>query len=212
MKVVVTRPRAQAGPLVERLEALGHEVGRVPADRDRAARRADAGRRRAATTGSIVTSPNGARRARAARAGDRAAHRRDRARDGGGARASAGSSPPSSPRVSTQEGLLAEFPRPAGRVLFAGAEGARRLLVDALGADFVPLYRTRAAPADAARRATSSCSRPARPRARTRALGARRPRSRSARRRRARPRGAGLEVVAEARHARSRRARRRRRA
>lgn len=46
------------------------------------------------------------------------------------------------PAVSTQEGLLAELPRPAGRVLFAGAEGARRLLVDALEADFLPLYRT----------------------------------------------------------------------
>ena len=44
--------------------------------------------------------------------------------------------------VSTQEGLLAELPRPSGRVLFAGAEGARRLLVDELGADFVALYRT----------------------------------------------------------------------
>ncbi len=31
--------------------------------------------------------------------------------------------------VSTQEGLLAELPRPAGRVLFAGAEGARQLIV-----------------------------------------------------------------------------------
>jgi uroporphyrinogen-III synthase len=47
------------------------------------------------------------------------------------------------PTVSTQEGLLAELPRPAGRVLFAGAEGARRLLVDELRADFLPLYRTR---------------------------------------------------------------------
>jgi uroporphyrinogen-III synthase len=47
------------------------------------------------------------------------------------------------PRVSTQEGLLAELPRPAGRVLFAGAEAARRLLVEELDADFVPLYRTR---------------------------------------------------------------------
>jgi uroporphyrinogen-III synthase len=46
------------------------------------------------------------------------------------------------PQVSTQEGLLAELPRPAGRVLFAGAEGARRLLVDELGAEFVALYRT----------------------------------------------------------------------
>jgi uroporphyrinogen-III synthase len=48
------------------------------------------------------------------------------------------------PRVSSQEGLLAELPRPAGRVLFAGADGARRLLVDELAADYVPLYRTRA--------------------------------------------------------------------
>jgi uroporphyrinogen-III synthase len=46
------------------------------------------------------------------------------------------------PRVSTQEGLLAELPRPAGRVLFAGAENARRLLVEELDADFVALYRT----------------------------------------------------------------------
>ena len=43
---------------------------------------------------------------------------------------------------STQEGLLAAMPTPAGRVLFAGAEGARRLLPDALGADVVALYRT----------------------------------------------------------------------
>jgi uroporphyrinogen-III synthase len=46
-------------------------------------------------------------------------------------------------RVSTQEGLLEALPRPAGRVLFAAAEGARRLLADELGADFVALYRTR---------------------------------------------------------------------
>jgi uroporphyrinogen III methyltransferase / synthase len=44
--------------------------------------------------------------------------------------------------VSTQEGLAAELPRPAGRVLFAGAEDARDVLVRAFGADFVPLYRT----------------------------------------------------------------------
>jgi uroporphyrinogen-III synthase len=46
------------------------------------------------------------------------------------------------PRVSTQEGLLAELPRPAGRVLFAGAEAARPLLAEELGADVVQLYRT----------------------------------------------------------------------
>ena len=47
------------------------------------------------------------------------------------------------PPEASQEGLLDALPRPAGRVLFAAAEGARRLLVDELGADFVPLYRTR---------------------------------------------------------------------
>jgi uroporphyrinogen-III synthase len=45
-------------------------------------------------------------------------------------------------RRSTQEGLLEELPRPAGRVLFAGAEDARDVLVRELNADFVPLYRT----------------------------------------------------------------------
>jgi uroporphyrinogen-III synthase len=43
---------------------------------------------------------------------------------------------------STQEGLAAELPRPVGRVLFAGAEGARDVLLRELGADFVALYRT----------------------------------------------------------------------
>jgi uroporphyrinogen-III synthase len=47
------------------------------------------------------------------------------------------------PAESSQDGLLREFPRPAGRVLFAAAEGARRRPIEALGADFVPLYRTR---------------------------------------------------------------------
>jgi uroporphyrinogen III methyltransferase/synthase len=45
-------------------------------------------------------------------------------------------------RRSTQEGLAAEIPRPAGRVLFAGAEDARGVLVQELDADFLPLYRT----------------------------------------------------------------------
>jgi uroporphyrinogen III methyltransferase/synthase len=45
-------------------------------------------------------------------------------------------------RKSTQEGLVEELPRPTGRVLFAGAEAARDVLVRDLSADFVPLYRT----------------------------------------------------------------------
>ena len=55
------------------------------------------------------------------------------------------------PRVSSQDGLLAEFPRPEGKVLFAAAENSRRGPIDALGADFVPLYRTRLLQPDAAR-------------------------------------------------------------
>jgi uroporphyrinogen-III synthase len=45
-------------------------------------------------------------------------------------------------RRSTQEGLVEELPRPVGRVLFAGAEGARDVLARELSADFLPLYRT----------------------------------------------------------------------
>jgi uroporphyrinogen-III synthase len=44
--------------------------------------------------------------------------------------------------VATQEGLAAALPRPAGRVLFPGAEGARDVLARELGADVLPLYRT----------------------------------------------------------------------
>jgi uroporphyrinogen-III synthase len=43
---------------------------------------------------------------------------------------------------STQEGLVDALPEPTGRVLHAGAEGARDVLVRDLDAEFVPLYRT----------------------------------------------------------------------
>jgi uroporphyrinogen-III synthase len=46
------------------------------------------------------------------------------------------------PSVSSQEGLLAELPRPVGRALFVGAAGARRLIADELPADFRAVYRT----------------------------------------------------------------------
>jgi uroporphyrinogen-III synthase len=53
------------------------------------------------------------------------------------------------PRVSSQDGLIDEFPRPYGRVLFAAAENARRRPITALGADYVPLYSTRLVRPDA---------------------------------------------------------------
>jgi uroporphyrinogen-III synthase len=86
----------------------------------------------------VLTSATGARELKR-----RAAGHADRVAAIGSATAAAFGAVDLVPRVSTQEGLLAELPRPAGRVLFAGAESARRLLVDELGADFVSLYRTK---------------------------------------------------------------------
>jgi uroporphyrinogen-III synthase len=43
----------------------------------------------------------------------------------------------------SQSGLVADFPRPAGRVLFVGAEGTGELLESELDADVRAVYRTR---------------------------------------------------------------------
>jgi uroporphyrinogen-III synthase len=139
VKVIVTRPRAQAGPLVQRLEALGHEVVECPLIEIE--RISDEPIDASGYDWVIVTSPNGAdevaRRGRnlprVAAVGPGTA---ERLRE-------LGIEPAFVPRVSSQDGLLAEFPQPAGRVLFTAAEGARRGPIDVLGADFVPLYRTR---------------------------------------------------------------------
>jgi uroporphyrinogen-III synthase len=139
VKVIVTRPRAQAGPLVDRLEALGHEVVECPLIEIE--RISDELIDASGYDWVIVTSPNGAdevaRRGRnlprVAAVGPGTA---ERLRE-------LGIDPAFVPRVSSQDGLLDEFPQPAGRVLFTAAEGARRRPIDVLGADFVPLYRTR---------------------------------------------------------------------
>ncbi|HEX5798685.1 MAG TPA: uroporphyrinogen-III synthase [Gaiellaceae bacterium] len=134
MRVVVTRPRGQEGELSARLEGLGHDVLFCPLIAiEPVGGTVD-------VTGYdwlVVTSPNGARELR----------RRMRGTPGrvaaiGAATAEAFGGVDLVPRVSTQEGLLAELPRPAGRVLFAGAAGARPLLAEELGADVVALYRT----------------------------------------------------------------------
>jgi uroporphyrinogen-III synthase len=140
LKVIVTRAREQLEPLASRIEALGHEVVRCPL-----IELEPMGADEIDVTGYdrvIVTSPFGARellrRARgelppvaAIGPGTAAALRHG------------GVEPALVPLVATQEGLVTELAGSAGRTLFAGAERARRHLVDALSADFVPLYRTR---------------------------------------------------------------------
>ena len=135
MRIVVTRPVGQGDELARRIEALGHEPILCPLVAieplgDDAVDAAD-------YDWLIVTSVNAAREL----------ERRLRGRPAkvaaiGAATAAAFGGADLIPAVSTQEGLLAELPRPAGRVLFAGAEGARRLLVEELGAEFLALYRT----------------------------------------------------------------------
>ena len=139
MKVIVTRPRSQARPLVTALEALGAEVVECPLIEIE--HTSDEPVDGAGYDWLIVTSPNGA---------DEIARRGINlpavAAVGPGtveALRAHGIDAAFVPTESSQDGLLREFPRPAGRVLFAAAEGARRRPIDALGADFVPLYRTR---------------------------------------------------------------------
>jgi uroporphyrinogen-III synthase len=139
MKVIVTRPRDQAGPLVERLEQEGLEVVECPLiEIEPFEGPIDV----EGYDWVVVTSPNGAR--------ELLLHARGTlpkvAAVGPGTAETLrglGIEPAFVPAVSSQDGLLAEFPRPAGRVLFAAAEGARRGPIDQLDADFVPLYRTR---------------------------------------------------------------------
>ena len=136
MRILLTRPEGRNEELARALREAGHEaecvpliavepLGDEPIDLD-------------GYDWVLVTSATGARELR----------RRSRGRPAsfaaiGRATADALGGADLVARVSTQEGLLAELPRPAGRVLFAGAESARRLLVDELDGDFVPLYRTR---------------------------------------------------------------------
>jgi uroporphyrinogen III methyltransferase/synthase len=139
MRLVVTRPEGQAESLAERLRALGHEVVLCPLVRIEplGGEPIDA----SAYDWLVVTSANGA----AALPGRLRGRPRHVAAIGPAtaeALRAVGLEPDLVPSVSTQEGLLAELPRPAGRVLLTAAEGARRLLVEELGADFVPLYRT----------------------------------------------------------------------
>jgi uroporphyrinogen-III synthase len=138
LRALVTRPSEQARALVDELQARGFEavvepllavepLSDEPIDVD-------------GYDCVIVTSANGARElarrmiappARIAAVGPGTAATLEEA----GLRADVVAD------VHTQEGLVAALGAP-GRALFLGAEGARTFLVDALGADFLPAYRT----------------------------------------------------------------------
>ena len=139
MRVVVTRPRAQAGPLVERLEAAGHVVVECPLIEIAPLETGPVDA--SGYDWLVVTSPNAADLLAARMTGPlpRVAAIGPGTAEALGER---GIRADLVPRVSTQEGLLDELPRSAGRVLFAGARHARRTLIDALGADVVELYDT----------------------------------------------------------------------
>ena len=139
MRVIITRPRTQAGELAEAVRVLGHEPVLCPLLEIE-----PLGDEPVEVIGYdwvVLTSANGARELLRRGRGE---WPRVAAIGPGTAEVlrAGGIEPALVPRISTQEGLLAELPRPAGRVLFGAAEGARRLLVDELGAEVLPLYRT----------------------------------------------------------------------
>src|SRR5689334_23245891 len=109
MRAIVTRPRSQAGPLVQRLEAAGCEVVECPLIEIE--RTSDEPIDASGYDWLVVTSPNGAdevarrlvgERPRVAAVGPGTA---ERLREHG-------IEPAFVPRVSSQEGLVADFPRP----------------------------------------------------------------------------------------------------
>jgi uroporphyrinogen-III synthase len=139
LKVLVTRPAAQAPALVAELEAQGFEA--VVAPLIAVEPLSDDPIDVSGYDWVVVTSANGARElvrrmteapARVAAVGPGTAAALERA----------GLSPGVVADVHTQEGLVDALGTPPGRVLFVAAEGARSFLPEALGADVVRAYRT----------------------------------------------------------------------
>jgi uroporphyrinogen-III synthase len=141
LRVVVVRSEPRAGSLATRLEAAGFDVVLCPLVGIEPL--GDGPVELGDCDWLVVTSPNAADEL--ARRGVRGSARRVAAVGPGTAtalRQRAALRVDLVPAVSTQEGLLEELPRPAGRVVVAAAAGARRLLIDELDAELLPLYRT----------------------------------------------------------------------
>jgi uroporphyrinogen-III synthase len=139
-RVIVTRPRAQAGALAEALRKAGFEpivcplVEIEPID--------DGPIEVAGYDWVVVTSANGAEQLARRHLGSL-----PRVAAIGAATATTlatyGIETDFVPSTPSQEALVAEFPRPRGRVLFVAGEEARGLVVAELDADFRAVYRTR---------------------------------------------------------------------
>jgi uroporphyrinogen-III synthase len=139
MRVIVTRPRTQAAPLLAALRAEGFEPVACPVIETEAID--DGPIDVSCYDWVIVTSASGAAELEARHIGELprvAAIGKTTA----AALAARGIAVDFVPSLASQEGLLAELPRPVGRALFIGAERARRLLADELPADFRAVYRT----------------------------------------------------------------------
>ena len=140
MRVIVTRPQAQADPVAAALREEGFEpvlcplIEIEPID--------DGPIEVGGYDWLIVTSANGAEQLARRHIGNL-----PRVAAVGGATAQAladsGIAADFVPLDSSQEGVIAELPRPVGRVLFVGAEGAGELLVSELDADVRAVYRIR---------------------------------------------------------------------
>jgi uroporphyrinogen-III synthase len=196
VKVLVTRPVEQAEPLVQALERSGFEVVVEPLIAVEAL--SDEPIDVSGYDIVLVTSANGVRellRRMTARPSSIAAIGPGTA----AALTEAGLEADVVAEVHTQEGFVAALEERPGRALYVGAEGARSLLADRLGADVVTAYRTvdlgvrELPPADLALLMSASAAR-----AYARA-GGRGPAVSIGPQTTAAARAAGVEVVAEAR-------------
>jgi uroporphyrinogen-III synthase len=139
LKVLVTRPREQARPLVDALRARDFEVVEQPliaveplSDEQIDVRGYDC---------VVVTSANGAREL-ARRMNEQPALIAAVGPGTADALAEEGLRADLVADIHTQEGLVVAFGERPRRVLFVGAEGARGHLADELAADFIAAYRT----------------------------------------------------------------------
>jgi uroporphyrinogen-III synthase len=140
MRVIVTRPRAQADPLARALRAAGFEPVVCPLIELEPIE--DGPIDTAGYDWVVITSANGAEQLARRHRGSLPKVAVIGAATAG-ALANLDIDVDFVPSEPSQEALVAEFPRPPGRVLFVGAEEARGLVVAGLGADFRAVYRTR---------------------------------------------------------------------